>query len=53
MRIHPCHNPKSRTDLGRTISKSPPRNGLVRPAYKLAKLVAKTSSKVQELKTYN
>ena len=52
MRIHPPHNPKSRTDLGRTLSKNLA-NGLVRPTQELTKSVTKTSSKVWKPKIYD
>lgn len=43
---------RRKTDLGGTIGKIPSER-LIRPARKVAKLVTKTSSKVQEPKTYN
>ena len=52
MRIHLPHNPKSGTDLGGTSGKNPA-DGLVGPTRELAKSVTKTSSKVQEPKTYD
>ena len=52
IRIQPPHNPKLRIDLGGTLGKNPA-DGLVRPARELAKSVTKTSSKVQEPKTYD
>ena len=53
MRIDFSHDPKPKTDLGGTSSKNPLRDGLVRPMHKFAKSVIKTSSKVQEPKTYD
>ena len=52
MRIHPSHNPKSRTNLGEISGKNPA-DGLVRPVRELAKSVTETNSKVQEPKTYD
>lgn len=43
--------PKSRTDRGKTINKSP--RGLVRPAYQAVESITKPSSKVYKSKTYN
>ena len=53
MRIHPPCDPKPRTDLGGISGKKPLGDGLVRPVYKFAKLVTKTSSQVHEPKTYD
>ena len=54
MRTQPPLNPKSRTDLVATTGENPPViDGLVKPAYEVAKSITKTSSKVQEPKTYN
>ena len=52
MRIHPLHDPKSRTDLVGTSGKNPA-DGLVRPAQELTKSVTETSSKVRQPKTYD
>ena len=53
MRIHHPRNPKPKTDLGGISGKTPLGDRLVRPAYKFAKWVTETSSKVHEPKTYN
>lgn len=54
MRIHPPFDLKPKTDLCGTLSKNLLiKDGLVRLAYKFAKSVTKTSSKVQEPKTYD
>ena len=55
MRTEGPHNQiqRLRTDLGGTSSKNPPTEGLVRPVHEFAKSVTETSSKVQELKTYD
>lgn len=52
MRIQPL-NPRSKIDLDEILDKNSLREQLVRSMYKFFKLVAETSSKVQELKTYN
>ena len=52
MRIHLPHDPKPRTDLGRTSGKKIA-DELVRPVRELAKSVTETSSKVREPKTYD
>ena len=46
-------DPKSRTDLDGTIGENPLEEQLVRPMYGFPKSVTKTSSKIQEPKTYN
>ena len=54
IRIEAFHNqliPKLRINWDGTLGKNP--EGLIRPAYKLAKSVTKTSSKIWELKTYD
>lgn len=53
MRIYSSCNPKPRTDLDGISNKNSLRNRLVKSAYKVAKSVIETSSKVQEPKTYN
>lgn len=53
MRIDLSHDPKPRTDLGRSSGKNPLRDGLVRPMRKFAESVTEISSKVREPKTYN
>lgn len=54
MRIHFFLDPKPRTDLGRTSGKNLLlRDELVSIAYKVAKSVAETNSKMQEPKTYD
>lgn len=54
MKTHSPLNPKSRTDLGRISGKNPlKRDRLISSAYKTAKSVTKTRSKVQEFKTYD
>ena len=53
MRIHSPCNSNTRIDLGGILSKNPIEDGLVRPAYKFAKSVTETNSKVQEPKTYD
>ena len=52
MRIHLPLDLNPKTDLGKTSGKNP-ENGLVRPIQELVKSVTKTSSKVQEPKTYD
>ena len=51
MRIHPLHNLKPKTDLSRTSGNNPT-DGFIKPMQELTKSVTSTSSKVQELKTY-
>lgn len=51
MKIQLFFNSKLKIDLDGTSSKNPLRNGLVRPLHKFAKLITKTNSKMQELKT--
>lgn len=46
-------NLKPRIDLGGILGKNLLRKQLVKPIYKFAKSVTKTSSKVWEPKTYN
>lgn len=53
IRIHSAHIPKSKTDLGQILGKNHLRNRLVRFAFEFAKSVAKTSTIVEESKTYN
>ena len=55
MRTEDPHNQikKPRTDIGGTSGKNPHTEWLVRPVHEFAKLVAETSSKVQEPKTYD
>lgn len=54
MKIHPPFDLKPKTDLRGTLGKNLlVKDGLVRFVYKSAKSVTKTSSKVQEPKTYN
>lgn len=53
IKIYSFHNLNLKTNLGSTSTKNPLRDKLVKPAYKFVKSVAKTSSKVQEHKTFN
>ena len=54
MKIQSLLYPKPRTNLvGIKNKNSPVRERLVRPIYRVAKSVTKTSSKVQEPKTFN
>lgn len=53
MKIDLFHNPKLRTNLGRTSNKNFLGDRLIKSVYKFAKLVIETNSKVQEPKTYN
>lgn len=53
IKIQLFHNLKPRIDLGGTLGKYLLRDELVRLAYKFAKLVIETNSKVQEPKTYD
>ena len=53
MNFHSPCNPKPRTDLGEISGKNLLGDGLVRYAYKFAKSVTETSSKVREPKTYD
>lgn len=53
MKIDLFHNLKPKTDLDRTLGKNSLRDRLVRLVPKFAKLITETSSKMQELKTYN
>lgn len=53
MRVNSPCNLKLRTDLDGTSSKNLLEKGLVRHAYKFAKSVTETSSKMHEPKTYN
>lgn len=52
MRVDLPLNPKSKTDLGKTLSKNST-DELVRPAQELAKSASETSSKVRAPKIYN
>lgn len=53
MKIDVTYNSKLRIDLSKISSKNLLENGLVWFAHKFAKLVTKTSSKVQMSKIYN
>lgn len=54
MKTHPPLDSKPRTNLGGTSGRNPlVGDGLVSPVYKIAKLVIKTSSKVQKPKIYD
>lgn len=53
MKIHFFCNLKQKTDLDRISGENLLENSVIRPTYKFAKLVPKTSSKVWEPKTYN
>lgn len=52
MKIQPL-DPKPKTNLGRTLGENLLKKQLIRSMYEFAKLVTKTSSKIQEPKTYN
>lgn len=52
IRIHASYNSMPRIDLGEILDENSLENRLVRPAYKIAKSITKTSSKVFKPKTY-
>lgn len=53
MRIETPYILEQKLDLDKILGKNCLRNELIRPTYKFARLVLKTSSKVQEPKIYD